>query len=309
MSDSQRGIMSRRGLLTTLGGVGAGGALMGVGGWARAGLNDTPMATSGIGAPLRDLPEVRSRSGLLDHTLTVAAARPAVGGRRLHLDTYDGQLPGVLLRIRPGDQVRLELRNRMLPTGVPLNALPPVCADEAQAQARDHGVLDGAPHCLPEAVHGLAEDHTVPQQAITTNLHTHGLQVSPAGPADNVFVRVGPLGSHQYVYAVPDDHPAGLHWYHPHHHGSTTHQAWSGLAGPIVVEGDLDAVPEIADMRERTIVINALRIDGNGENPTALVLPTGGDDPFTTVPAVPTDMLFPLNGQLRPVASIRPGET
>ncbi|WP_107119970.1 hypothetical protein [Streptomyces regalis] len=30
----------------------------------------------------------------------------------------------------------------------------------------------------------------------------------------------------------------------------------------------------------------ALRLDGNGENPTALVLPTGGHDPFTIRPGV-----------------------
>jgi FtsP/CotA-like multicopper oxidase with cupredoxin domain len=146
----------------------------------------------------------------------------------------------------------------------------------------------------------VVDGHTIIQQALATNLHTHGLQVSPSGSADNVFVRLDPLEDHQYAYDIPFDHPAGLHWYHPHHHGSTTHQAWSGLAGPIVVEGDIDHVPEIAGMRERTIVLSMLRLDGNGENPTAVVLPTGGDDPFTTVPAVPTRMVATLNGQLRP---------
>ncbi len=304
--------VTRRKLLKSLSGAGTGAALLGAGGWAaHAELTDPGVAPTEEGAPLRDLPEVRSRGGLLEYELTVAAARPVVGGRRLHLDTYNGQLPGPLLRIRPGDQMRILLKNRMLPTGVPLNALPPICADKAQAHRppHDHGLVDGLLQCVPEAVHGLTSGHTILQQAITTNLHTHGLQVSPEGSADNVFVRVGLLGHRQYAYAIPSDHPAGLHWYHPHLHGSTTHQAWSGLAGPIVVEGDIDAVPAITEMRERTIVINALRIDANGENPTALVLPTGGDEPFTTVPAVPSTMLFPLNGQLRPVISLRPGET
>ncbi|NUQ95096.1 MAG: multicopper oxidase domain-containing protein [Streptomyces sp.] len=292
-------------------GAGAGAALIGVGGWAYGDRDSRSTAPTAPGAPLRDLPEVRSRNGLLEHVLTIAAARPVIGGRRLHLDTYNGQLPGELLRFSPGDRVRILLRNRMLPTGIPLNALPPLCADKAQDQVtpHDHGLIDGALQCLPEAVHKVGEGHTILQQAITTNLHTHGLQVPPTGSADNVFVKVGVLGNHQYAYEVPSDHPAGLHWYHPHHHGSTTHQAWSGLAGPMVVEGDIDHVPEIAGMRERLIVINALRLDGNSENPTAVVLPTGGDDPFTTLPAVPSEMVFPLNGQLRPMATIRPGET
>ncbi|UGY94768.1 multicopper oxidase family protein [Streptomyces gobiensis] len=303
--------MSRRRMLRGLGGVGAGTALLGIGGWAYAsrGGEQAPALTD-EGAPLRDLPEVRSRGGLLEHTLTLAAARPVVGGRQLHLDTYNGQLPGELLRFRPGDRVRILLRNRMLPSGLPLNALPPLCADKAQdGTGHDHSTGHGLLGCIPEAAHNMTEGHTIVQQFVATNLHTHGLQVSPTGSADNVFVRVDPLGSHQYEYDIPDDHPAGLHWYHPHHHGSTTHQAWSGLAGPMVVEGDIDEVPEIAEMRERTVVISMLRIDGNGENPTAVVLPTGGHNPFTTIPAVPTRMLSLLNGQLRPVAAIRPGET
>ncbi|MCA1676321.1 MAG: multicopper oxidase domain-containing protein, partial [Actinobacteria bacterium] len=126
--------------------------------------------------------------------------------------------------------------------------------------------------------------------------HTHGLQVSPQDPADNVFRQIPPLGSHQYAYRVPPDQPAGLHWYHPQHHGSTSHQAWQGLAGPLIVEGDVDQVPELVEMRERTLVINELWLNQDGETPTAVVLPTGGPVPFTSVPAVPTEMLFPVNG-------------
>ncbi|ESP99526.1 Multicopper oxidase mco [Streptomyces sp. ADI96-15] len=298
-----------------MGGLGAGGALAGLG-WAYAdggplvADGKPPRAPADEGAPLRDLPEVRSREGRPEHTLTVATTRPVVGGRRLHLDTYNGQLPGALLRIRPGDRLRILLRNRMLPSGVPLNALPPLCADKAaDGTEHAHSAAGGPLHCAPEAGHQVVDGHTIIQQALATNLHTHGLQVSPSGSADNVFVRLDPLEDHQYAYDIPFDHPAGLHWYHPHHHGSTTHQAWSGLAGPIVVEGDIDHVPEIAGMRERTIVLSMLRLDGNGENPTAVVLPTGGDDPFTTVPAVPTRMVATLNGQLRPEVTLRPGET
>ncbi|UQA97075.1 multicopper oxidase family protein [Streptomyces halobius] len=302
---------SRRRLLSGIGGLGAGVVLVGMGGNAFGGRAMRTVAPTDVGAPLRDLPEFRSRGGLLEHTLTIAAARPVIGGRRLHLDTYNGQIPGEVLRIRPGELLRIRLRNQMVTTGLPPNALPPMCADTGHAQAaqRHRGPDDWLPQCVPEAVHGLADGNTLVQEAIATNLHTHGLQVSPSGNADNIYIRIDPLGSHAYAYTIPKDQPAGLHWYHPHFHGSTTHQAWSGLAGPIIVEGDIDKVPEIADMRERTIVINALRVDGNGENPTALVLPTGGDDPFTTVPAVPSELLFPLNGQLRPVISIRPGET
>lgn len=137
--------------------------------------------------------------------------------------------------------------------------------------------------------------------------------MSPEGQADNVFVRVDPLGSHQYSYDIPADHPAGMHWYHPHFHGSTSHQGWAGLSGPLIVEGDIDTVPEIADMRERILVVNELWVgdDGSarpGEVPTTLVVPTGGRVPFNGIPAIPSSMYFTVNGQLIPGSPFGPAK-
>ncbi|MCC2280297.1 multicopper oxidase family protein [Streptomyces sp. ET3-23] len=292
------GVSRRRLLRGGIAGIGAGIAGgMGIpDAWASpAGRLPDPTGALGTGAAgeeLIDLPVVNSRSGLLEHTLTVAGGHPVVGGRRLGLDIYNGRLPGELWRVRAGDRVRVLLRNCMEPSGV-----PPVCTQ------------DDASGCLP-----ARERQTLVHDAVTTNLHVHGLQVSPSGSSDNMYVSVPPGGSRQYVYDIPSDQPSGLYWYHPHHHGSTTHQGWSGLCGPLVVEGAVDRVPEIADMRERVIVINALRLDVNGENPTVSIFPTAGDepftrdDPFTTDPVVPARMMFPLNGGLRPVVTIRPGE-
>lgn len=38
----------------------------------------------------------------------------------------------------------------------------------------------------------------------------------------------------------PMPHPPGTHWYHPHCHGSTNDQVLSGMAGFLIVEGDVD---------------------------------------------------------------------
>jgi hypothetical protein len=38
----------------------------------------------------------------------------------------------------------------------------------------------------------------------------------------------------------PQPHPPGTHWYHPHAHGATNDQVASGLAGFLIVEGDVD---------------------------------------------------------------------
>ena len=40
-----------------------------------------------------------------------------------------------------------------------------------------------------------------------TNLHTHGLRVSPQGNSDNPFLRVDPGTSFDYLIRVPTDHP------------------------------------------------------------------------------------------------------
>ena len=69
-----------------------------------------------------------------------------------------------------------------------------------------------------------------------TNLHMHGLHVSPQGAGDNVFVTVDPGGSFDYEYRLPADHPPGVYWYHPHLHGLVAGQVFGGLFGAIVVE-------------------------------------------------------------------------
>lgn len=132
-----------------------------------------------------------------------------------------GQLDAVRLRsygerflaptvvMRPGQTVRMALRND-------LPAEP------------DCGVGKGInqPHCFN-----------------TTNLHSHGLWVSPTGNSDNVLLSIQPGVAFEYEYNVPADHPAGTFWYHPHKHGSTAMQVGSGMAGVLVVKGNRFPTP------------------------------------------------------------------
>ena len=71
-----------------------------------------------------------------------------------------------------------------------------------------------------------------------TNLHAHGMWVSPNGNSDNVLLSINPSVSFQYEYNVSIEHPAGTFWYHPHLHGSTALQVSSGMAGFLIVKGD-----------------------------------------------------------------------
>jgi FtsP/CotA-like multicopper oxidase with cupredoxin domain len=95
--------------------------------------------------------------------------------------------------------------------------------------------------------------------AAATNLHVHGLHVSPKGNSDNVFVHVEEGETFRYEYEIPPDHPAGTFWYHPHLHGLVADQLFGGMAGAIVIELD-DAVSLPVD-RERMLVVTDVTLD------------------------------------------------
>lgn len=133
-----------------------------------------------------------------------------------------------------------------------------------------------------------------------TNLHVHGLHVSPRGNGDNPFVTVEPGQTFDYAYQLPADHPPGVFWYHPHQHGTVADQIFGGLYGAIIV-GDL---PSPADMsatgtRERVLVVSDISLDGSGRirpvSTMARMMGREGD-------------LVLVNGQLRPILTARPGE-
>ncbi len=72
----------------------------------------------------------------------------------------------------------------------------------------------------------------------STNIHTHGLWISPSGNSDNVMISINPGQRFDYEFVIPQDHPAGTFWYHPHMHGATSVQLGSGMAGALVIDGD-----------------------------------------------------------------------
>ena len=127
-----------------------------------------------------------------------------------------------------------------------------------------------------------------------TNLHVHGLHVSPEGNGDNVFVHVDPGGSFTYEHAIGADHPPGVFWYHPHLHGSVADQVFGGLYGAIVVEDDVFPVT-----RERVMVVSDISLseDGRVRAPSDMEQMRGREGDIVLV-----------NGQVAPVLEARPGE-
>lgn len=69
-----------------------------------------------------------------------------------------------------------------------------------------------------------------------TNLHYHGLNISHSGNADNVFLSIQPGETFAYEFAIPEDHPAGTFWYHPHRHGFVANQVFRGFLDSLSCE-------------------------------------------------------------------------
>src|SRR5947207_6235857 len=103
----------------------------------------------------------------------------------------------------------------------------------------------------------------IPNQFKNTNFPFNGSHVSPSGIADNVLRSMVPVESYDIEINLPKDHTRGTYWYHPHHHGSADVQMASGMAGAIIVEGDFADVPEIANAKERLLVLGQVVYDEN----------------------------------------------
>jgi len=218
--------------------------------------------------------------------------------------------PGPTLRVRKGNAGTLASGGTI--TVKLQNNLPWPGADTCNQGCQGGCSASGAPQCcadlstMPDCFHG---DNT-------TNLHFHGLHVSPQSPQDYVLLELQPAtapytapgtqhGAHgmasdveqgTFTYAVnaiPPDQPEGTHWYHPHKHGSTALQVGDGMAGAVIVEGPFDDWLNAqfpAPPAEKIMVIQQVH-DLNFYTSAAVFAP------------------YPLiNGQLTPVVTMYPGE-
>lgn len=92
----------------------------------------------------------------------------------------------------------------------------------------------------------------IPKHFDNTNLHLHGLDVEvhmfdPIGThnPEAPHINIGPGECYCYRFQLPEHHPDGLYWYHPHLHGSSAVQLWGGMMGLLKVEGNL--MKELSD--------------------------------------------------------------
>jgi suppressor of ftsI len=128
-----------------------------------------------------------------------------------------------------------------------------------------------------------------------TNVHYHGLGVSPRRNGDNVFIEVDPGDPpFQYNVPIPLDHPQGLFWYHPHFHPGVNAAIAGWLSGGLTIGDILEPFPDLQGITERIMLLKDLKLDKQGQ-------PVPDPDP-----AGPT--IRTINSLFQPQIEIAPGE-
>lgn len=213
---------------------------------------------------IADPPEVRG-------PFTLTATYDSAAGHNAFV--YEGEMVPPLIRVSPGQLIRLHYVNKL-----------PATPNEECATGP----------CMN-----------------MTNLHFHGLHVSPNSPQDDVLTMMAlPGESLDYNVVIPPYAPPGLYWYHTHPHGESARQDLDGMSGAIVIEGIDRYYPQLRHMRERVIILR----DRNIEHADAAVrrglFQTLEIPPARCGTATDQSMerVFTANGQIRPLIPIMPGE-
>src|SRR5437016_14589040 len=142
-----------------------------------------------------------------------------------------------------------------------------------------------------------------------TNLHFHGLHVSPIAPQDDVLdMMASPGDTLHYLVQVPPQQPPGLYWYHTHSHGESYIQDLDGMSGAIVVEGIERYVPEVRNMRERILVLRDLVLPTDAAELKKVMESVAMQTTQCGTAAEKPERAFTVNGSLRPKIDIAPGE-
>jgi FtsP/CotA-like multicopper oxidase with cupredoxin domain/peroxiredoxin len=218
--------------------------------------------------------EITSVGGTLTATLTIDYASLTLGADPVRLRCYNGVLVGPTLRAKPGDLLKIKLVNQLPPN--------PASGEHSNNTLHEYN---------------------------TTNLHTHGLHVSPSGNSDNVLLDVLPATTQDYEIRIPANHPAGTFWYHAHRHGSVAAQVSSGMSGAIIIDGGMDAVPELAAIggdHDRVIILQQIPYlipPGATEG----VIEEDGSD-FGPGAWNSSGRFTSINGVILPVITLKPGE-
>lgn len=179
------------------------------------------MPSSAAGTEVTQPPEVHGTNGTVTVNLT-AAVNPSTGLPALQYNGVIGPM-GPTIRISPGETLKVNYANHLPATG---------------------GM------CMQSNISGGTD------YMDNTNLHYHGMKVSPNPPSDQVITTLlAPGQTYAYSVPVPVDDAPGLYWYHAHPHCESNRQVTGGLVGTLIVNGIEKYYPQVATMPERVFVL------------------------------------------------------
>lgn len=233
---------------------------------AVSGLNEVRILE---GALLPEAPVFRSHGGSLDVSIVMEPVRLIGPGFDVITRSFNGSLPAPTLAVLPGDQLLINLVNGLGgPTGV---------------------------HPGSNTYHDVNK----------TNLHLHGLHISPNAPADDTLgTLLSPGSSWQYKYQILADHSPGTYWFHPHHHGSVLLQAGAGAAGALIVQDPPNFLSkELEGIPEKVLLVQHMAMDKLQEAATA-----SQDNLFRVNRMNGDGALMLVNGAVRPFFTMLPGQ-
>lgn len=180
--------------------------------------------------------------------------------------------------------------------------IPPVIRSSPGAQIRIDYVDEMSTDSKEMCVDGRCRN--------MTNLHFHGLHVSPQAPQDDVITMMAMPGETlHYIVDIPLNQAPGLYWYHTHPHGESYQQDLDGMSGAIVIDGIERYVPEVSTMTERILVLRDLDLTRVASSAEALRKAVDTEKYTCGKTSGDLQRLFTVNGVIRPKIAIAPGES
>ena len=201
------------------------------------------------------MPNLSTTPGVVEVNLEAKIAPINVNGVTANLQTYNGYYPAPTIKVKKGDLLKVHFTNSL-----------PYSGENSMGMPRN-----------------------------TTNLHTHGLQVSPLGNSDNVMVHLMGGDTFDYEYDLSFQAGGALNWYHPHQHGNAAEQVWAGQAGALEVA---DENTNLAGYETHTLVLKDITISNGAPAAHTSTDFMNGKEGATML----------VNGKVNPVLAMKPGQ-
>jgi FtsP/CotA-like multicopper oxidase with cupredoxin domain len=204
-------------------------------------------ARPNTGTEITNPPEISSQNGALNANFTFRSSTDGAG--YLHecyiYQASSGPVEAPTLRLNPGDQLNLNLTNRL--TYSP----PPPPGPKAHHSMAGMAMTMGNRGTSNDPCNGGTVTPTA------TNIHFQGLNIPPKCHQDEIIQTVieNTDAPFQYSFQVPSNDAPGLYWYHPHVHGEVTVQVNGGASGALIIGGIEKVKPQVAGLPERVFVI------------------------------------------------------